>query len=93
MTRADYHNTRRKKYAELKKHRIDSAYEYFCQLSDEDKLISEFAFARLLTKHMSISMGVARHTTTALIDEYNVEFCKNKKSAPSYRICRTKSFC
>jgi hypothetical protein len=33
---------------------------------------------------LGLSMGVARHTTTALIDEYQVEFCKYKKSAPSF---------
>jgi hypothetical protein len=84
MTRSEYHTTRRKKYAELRKNRIDSAYEYFCQLSDEEKQISEFAFARKLCKHMCISMGIARHTTTALIAEYNIEFCKNKQSVPSF---------
>lgn len=84
MTRSEYHNNRRKKFAELRTNRVDSAYEYFCALSDEEKQISEFTFAKKLAAHMCISMGIARHTTTALIDEYKVEFCKYKKSAPSF---------
>lgn len=84
MTRADYHNLRRQKFAELRKNRVDSAYEYYCSLSDEDKNVAEFTFACKLAKNLCISMGVARHTTTALIDEYNIAFCKYKKSAPSF---------
>jgi hypothetical protein len=84
MTRADYHNERRKKFAELRKTRTDIAYEYYCQLSDEDKQISEFAFACKLCKHMCVSMSIARHVTTDLIDEYNIEFCKHKKISPSF---------
>lgn len=84
MNRSAYHDERRKKYAELRKNRIDSAYEYFCQLSAEDKLCAEFTFAKKLAKHMCISMGVARYTTTDLIDEYHIEFCKNKSSNPSF---------
>lgn len=93
MNRSDYHNLRRKKFAELCKSRVDSAYEYYRSLSDEDKQISEFAFACKLCKHMSISMSIARNTTNNLIAEYNIEFCKHKKIAPSFRIYWTKSFC
>ncbi len=84
MTRKEYHNLRRKKFAELRKNRVDAAYEFYCSLSDEDKQIAEFTFACKLAKHMSISMGIARHVTTTLIEEYNIEFCKHKKSAPSF---------
>ncbi len=56
MTRLEYHAKRRKKFAELRKNRIDSAYEYYCSLSDEDQQISEFTFACKLAAHMSISM-------------------------------------
>lgn len=84
MNIKDYHDKRRKKYAELRKSRVDSAYEYYCSLSDESKLISEFTFACQLAKHMSTSLGIARHITTTLIEEYHIEFCKYKKSAPSF---------
>lgn len=84
MTRAEYHNQRRKKFAELRQKRVDTAYEFYCSLSDEEKQISTFAFARKLCKHMCISMSISRNTTNQLIDEYNIEFCKHKKSAPSF---------
>jgi hypothetical protein len=86
MNRADYHSARRKKFAELKKHRVDAAYEYYCSLSDEEKQIAEFTFSRKLAAHFGLSMGIARYTTTDLIDEYKVEFCKHKTSNPSFRI-------
>lgn len=56
MNRTEYHNTRRKKFAELCKKRVDEAYEFYCALSDEEKQISEFTFASKLCKHMCISM-------------------------------------
>lgn len=84
MTRLEYHNLRRKKLAEMKKKRVDAAYEYYCSLSDEDKQISEFVFACNLAKHLCISHGVARNTTSNLIAEYHVEFCKWKKRAQSF---------
>lgn len=84
MTRTEYHARRRKKFAELKKKRVDAAYEYYCSLSDEDKQISEFTFVRKLAKHLCLSIGKARTCTTNLIAEYNIEFCKWKKSAPSF---------
>ena len=84
MTRTEYHNIRRKKFAELNKNRVDAAYEYYCSLSEEDQQISEFTFACNLAKHLCISHGVARSTTTNLIAEYQVEFCKWKKSNQSF---------
>lgn len=84
MNRQEYHNIRRKNFAELRKNRVETAYEYYCSLSDEEKQIAEFTFACQLAKHLCISRGIARHTTTKLIDEYNIEFCKYKKSAPSF---------
>ena len=84
MTRTEYHARRRKKFAELNKNRVDAAYEYYCSLSDEDKQISEFVFACNLAKHLCISHGVARKTTSNLIAEYHVEFCKWKKRAQSF---------
>lgn len=84
MTRSEYHNERRKKFAELCKNRVDSAYEFYCALSDEDKQISEFTFACKLCKHMCISRGIARNVTSHLIAEYHIEFVKYKKSAPSF---------
>lgn len=84
MTRTEYHNIRRKKFAELKKKRADDAYEYYCSLSDEDKQIAAFTFACNLAKHLGLSHSVARSTTTNLIAEYNIEFCKWKKSAQSF---------
>lgn len=84
MNMQEYHNIRRKKFAELKKKRVDSAYEYYCALSDEDKLISEFTFVRKIAKHLCLSMGIARNTTSNLIAEYNIEFCKYKKRVPSF---------
>ncbi len=84
MTRTEYHNQRRKKFAELRKNRVDTAYEFYCSLSDEDKQIAEFTFACKLAAHMGVSMRIARHVTTTLIEEYKVEFVKHKRSAPSY---------
>ena len=83
MNMKEYHNSRRKKFAELKKKRVDAAYEYYCSLSDEDKQISEFIFACNLAKHLCISHGIARMCTTNLIAEYHIEFCKWKKSSHS----------
>lgn len=83
MNQIEYHSTRRKKYAELRKNRIDSAYEYYCQLSDEEKQISKHAFSRKLANHLSIGTGVARNVTNNLIAEYKVEFVKNKMSSHS----------
>lgn len=56
MNRTEYHDKRRNKFAELHKNRVDAAYEYYCALSDEEKLISKLAFARKIAAHMSISM-------------------------------------
>jgi hypothetical protein len=56
MTRSEYHSARRKKFADLRKSRIDSAYEYYLSLSDEDKQVAEFTFARKLAKHLGLSM-------------------------------------
>ena len=84
MNIKEYHNLRRKKFAELCKNRVDEAYEYYRSLSDEEKQISEFTFASKLCKHMCISRGIARNVTSHLIAEYNIEFCKYKKSAPSF---------
>lgn len=79
-----YHDERRKKFAELRKKRVDEAYEYYRSLSDEEKQVAEFTFASKLAKHMSTSLGIARHITTTLVEEYKIEFCKYKKSAPSF---------
>ena len=84
MNMKEYHTTRRKKFAELNKHRVDAAFEYYCSLSDEDKQLSEFTFASKLAKHLCLSMGIARMCTSNLIAEYNIEFCKNKTSVPSF---------
>ena len=84
MNRTEYHARRRKKFAELRKSRVDAAYEYYCSLSDEDKQIAESTFACKLAKHLGLSLGVARSTTSNLIAEYHIEFCKCKKSAPSF---------
>lgn len=84
MTRLEYHARRRKKFAEMKKNRVDAAYEYYCSLSDEDKQIAESTFACKLAKHLCISLGVARSTTSNLIAEYHIEFCKYKTSNPSF---------
>ena len=84
MNMQEYHNIRRKKFAELNKNRVDAAYEYYCSLSDEDKQISEFTFASLLAKHLCLSISSARMCTSNLIAEYNIEFCKNKTSVPSF---------
>lgn len=81
MNRTEYHDKRRKKFAELHKNRVDAAYEYFCALSDEEKQLSELAFARNIAAHMSISMGIARNVTNNLIAEYKVEFCKYKQNS------------
>jgi hypothetical protein len=79
----EYHNSRRKKFAELKKKRVDAAYEYYCSLSEEDKQIAEFTFVRKLAKHLCISHGIARMCTTNLIAEYKVEFVRYKMSSHS----------
>lgn len=84
MTRTEYHDKRRKKFAELRKSRVDSAYEFYCSLSDEEKQISEHAFVCNLAKHIGISHGIARNTTSNLITEYHIEFCKSKPSNPSF---------
>ena len=81
MTRLEYHNLRRKKFAELNKKRVDAAYEYYCSLSDEDKQIAEFTFVCKIAKHFCISIGIARKCTTNLIAEYHIEFCKYKHSS------------
>lgn len=83
MNMKEYHTTRRKKFAELNKNRVDATYEYYCSLSDEDKQIAEFTFACKLAKHLCVSISIARMCTTNLIAEYNIEFCKNKTSVPS----------
>jgi hypothetical protein len=85
MNRTEYHNTRRKKFAELAKNRVDSAYEYYCALSDEEKQISKHAFSRKLATHLSIGTGVARNVTNNLIAEYKVEFVKYKMSSSHSR--------
>lgn len=84
MNRQDFHKARRKKLAELLKNRIDAAFEYYCSLSDEEKLISELEFARKLAKHMNLKISTARKYTGCIVLEYLVEFCKNKKSRASY---------
>ncbi len=91
MNMKEYHTTRRKKFAELNKSRVDAAYEYYCSLSDEDKQIAEFTFACKLAKHLCVSISIARMCTTNLIAEYNIEFCKNKNKSNSFRICWTSS--
>jgi len=83
MNRLEYHNIRRKKFAELCKKRVDTAYEYYCSLSDEDKQISKNAFTRQLAKHFGLSMGIARNVTNNLIAEYKVEFVRYKMSSHS----------
>lgn len=83
MNRTEYHNIRRKKFAELGKNRVDAAYEYYCQLSEEDKYISKLTFSRKLANHLSIGLGAARNVTNNLIAEYKVEFVKNKMSSHS----------
>lgn len=84
MNRTEYHNQRRKKFAELAKNRVDDAHDFYCQLSDEDKQISKHAFSRKLANHLSIGMGIARNVTNTLIAEYKVEFCKYKMSSHSH---------
>lgn len=83
MNREKYHDRRRKKFAELRTNRVDSAYEYYCSLSDEEKQISKHAFSRKLANHLSIGTGVARNVTNNLIAEYKVEFVKYKMSSHS----------
>lgn len=83
MTRAEYHNLRRKKFAELAKNRVDAAYEFYSQLSDEDKQISKHAFSRKLAKQLSIGTGIARNVTNNLIAEYKISFVKYKMSSHS----------
>lgn len=80
----EFHAKRRAKLAELLKNRIDAAYEFYCSLSDEEKLISEVEFARQLAKNMNLKISTARKYTGCLVLEYHVEFCKNKKSSASY---------
>lgn len=80
MNRSEYHSTRRKKFAELAKNRVDAAYEYYCSLSDEEKQISKHAFSRKLANHLNIGTGIARNVTNNLIAEYKVEFVKYKMS-------------
>lgn len=87
MNMKEFHAKRRAKLAELLKNKVDTAYEYYCSLTDEEKLISELEFARKLVKHMSMKISTARKYAGYLVAEYHVEFCKNKKSHPSYRIC------
>lgn len=83
MNRVEYHNIRRKKFADLGKNRVDAAYEYYCALSDEDKQISKHAFSRKLATHLSIGTGIARNVTSNLIAEYKVEFVRYKMSSHS----------
>ena len=83
MNMKEYHNIRRKKFAELNKSRVDAAYEYYCSLSDEDKQISKHSFSRKLANHLSIGSGIARNVTNNLIAEYKVEFVKYKMSSHS----------
>ncbi len=83
MNRTEYHNIRRKKFAELNKNRVDAAYEYYCSLSEEEKQIAEFTFASKLAKHLGLSLSIARNTTRNLIAEYQIEFCWRKPSNPS----------
>ena len=83
MNMQEYHNIRRKKFAELCKKRVDTAYEYYCSLSDEDKQISKNAIARQLAKHFGLSVGIARNVTNNLIAEYKVEFVRYKMSSHS----------
>ena len=80
----EYHNIRRKKFAELNKKRVDDAYEYYCALSEEDHQIAEYTFVCKIAKHFCISIGIARKCTTNLIAEYHIEFCKYKKNTPSF---------
>ena len=84
MNMKEYHTIRRKKLAELNKNRVDAAYEYYCSLSEEEKQIAEFTFASKLAKHLGLRLGVARSTTSNLIAEYHIEFCKYKTSNPSF---------
>ena len=87
MNRQEFLDKRRKKFEELKKNIVDAAYEYYCSLTDEEKLISELEFARKLVKHMSMKISTARKYAGYLVLEYHVEFCKYKMRRPSYRIC------
>ena len=81
----EYHNIRRKKFAELNKKRVDDAYEYYCALSEEDHQIAEYTFVCKIAKHFCISIGIARKCTTNLIAEYKIEFSKYKhSSSPSF---------
>lgn len=88
MNQQEFLDKRRKKFEELKKLRVDAAYELYCSLSDEEKLISELEFARKLVKHMGMKISTARKYAGYLVLEYHVEFCKYKMRRPSYRICR-----
>lgn len=87
MNRHEFIDKRRKKFEELKKLRVDSAYEFYCSLTDEEKQISELEFARKLVKHMGLKISTARKYTGYLVVEYHVEFFKYKMRRPSYRIC------
>lgn len=84
MNMREFHDKRRKKLAAMMKNRIDAAFEFYCSLSDEEKLISEVEFARQLAKHMNLKISTARKYTGCLVLEYHVEFIKNKKSRASY---------
>ena len=92
MTRQEYHAIRRKKFAELRKNRVDAAYEFYCALSDEDKQIAEYTFVCKIAKHFCLSIGIARKTVSNLIAEYHIEFCKYKHSSPSFRIYWEEAF-
>lgn len=84
MNRQEFHAARRKKLAELLKTKVDTAFEYYCSLTEEEKLISELEFARQLAKHMNLKISTARKYTGCIVLEYHVEFIKNKKSRASY---------
>lgn len=87
MNRQEFLDKRRKKFEEIKKNKVDTAYELYLSLSDEEKQISELEFARKLVKHMSMKISTARKYAGYLVLEYHVEFCKYKMRRPSYRIC------
>lgn len=87
MNRQEFLYKRRKKFEEIKKLIVDAAFEYYCSLTEEEKLISELEFARKLVKHMNLKISTARKYAGYLVAEYHVEFCKYKKRRPSYRIC------
>lgn len=84
MNQQELLDKRRKKFEELKKLRVDAAYELYCSLSDEEKLISELEFARKLVKHMGLKISTARKYAGYLVVEYHVEFFKYKMRRPSF---------